>query len=170
MGREDDKMAVVDSELKVYGVDNLRIADASVMPLITSGNTNAPSIMIGERAAVSEFRSASARWAQGILSPQNVSVLAFGAAGLDLGRLSAIGLASARDKEREREREREFAICTQTLLSVVFVIPALNHRSCGLGRRRHRRRRRHHFVLSERERERERKKERKKERDIYISV
>ena len=104
MGREDDKMAVVDSELKVYGVDNLRIADASVMPLITSGNTNAPSIMIGERAAVSEFRSASARWAQGILSPQNVSVLAFGAAGLDLGRLSAIGLASARDKEREREK------------------------------------------------------------------
>jgi choline dehydrogenase len=43
--------SVVDPELRVYGVRNLRIADASVFPEITSGNTNAPSIMIGERAA-----------------------------------------------------------------------------------------------------------------------
>ncbi|MGK5114606.1 GMC family oxidoreductase [Geodermatophilus sp. CPCC 205506] len=42
---------VVDPELRVHGIDGLRIADASVMPLITSGNTNAPSIMIGEKAA-----------------------------------------------------------------------------------------------------------------------
>ena len=42
---------VVDSELKVLGVDRLRVADASVMPNVTSGNTNAPAIMIGEKAA-----------------------------------------------------------------------------------------------------------------------
>jgi choline dehydrogenase len=49
MGR--DPMAVVDPLLRVYGVDGLRVADASVMPSITTGNTNAPSIMIGERVA-----------------------------------------------------------------------------------------------------------------------
>jgi choline dehydrogenase-like flavoprotein len=46
-----DDMAVVDPELRVRGVDRLRVADASVMPVVTSGNTNAPSIMIGERAS-----------------------------------------------------------------------------------------------------------------------
>jgi choline dehydrogenase-like flavoprotein len=49
MGR--DRMAVVDPQLRVYGIDGLRVADASVMPTIPSGNTNAPAIMIGERAA-----------------------------------------------------------------------------------------------------------------------
>lgn len=43
--------AVVDSRLRVHGVEGLRVADASVMPMVTTGNTNAPSIMIGERAA-----------------------------------------------------------------------------------------------------------------------
>ena len=46
-----DEVAVVDEQLRVRGVDGLRVADASIMPLITGGNTNAPAIMIGERAA-----------------------------------------------------------------------------------------------------------------------
>ena len=49
MGR--DAMSVVDADLKVYGIDNLRIADASIMPRVTTGNTMAPCVIIGERAA-----------------------------------------------------------------------------------------------------------------------
>ncbi|MNF00119.1 Oxygen-dependent choline dehydrogenase [compost metagenome] len=46
-----DENAVVDMQLRVHGIDGLRVADASVMPLLISGNTNATAIMIGERAA-----------------------------------------------------------------------------------------------------------------------
>ncbi len=51
MGRSDDRFAVVDDRLKLYGVDRLRIADASIMPMIPSANTYAASMMIGEKAA-----------------------------------------------------------------------------------------------------------------------
>ena len=51
MGRADDPMAVTDSRLRVRGVKGLRIADASVMPTIVSGNTNSPTLMIAEKAA-----------------------------------------------------------------------------------------------------------------------
>ena len=49
MGRDD--MSVVDSQLRVYGVKNLRVADGSIMPRITTGNTHAPCVVIGERMA-----------------------------------------------------------------------------------------------------------------------
>jgi choline dehydrogenase-like flavoprotein len=51
MGRDDEASAVADSRLRALGIAGLRIADASVMPTITSGNTNAPALMIAERAA-----------------------------------------------------------------------------------------------------------------------
>ena len=49
MGLDDD--SVVDSKLRVHGVKNLRIADGSIMPTITTGNTQAPCVIIGERMA-----------------------------------------------------------------------------------------------------------------------
>jgi choline dehydrogenase len=51
MGPADDPLAVVDARLRVHGVKGLRVVDASVMPTITSGNTNSPTLMIAERAA-----------------------------------------------------------------------------------------------------------------------
>jgi choline dehydrogenase len=51
MGATDDPDAVTDPRLRVRGIRGLRVADASVMPRLTSGNTNAPSMMIGARAA-----------------------------------------------------------------------------------------------------------------------
>ena len=47
----NDEMAVVDSELRVHGIQQLRVVDASIMPNVTRGNTNAPTIMIAEKAA-----------------------------------------------------------------------------------------------------------------------
>jgi choline dehydrogenase-like flavoprotein len=49
MGSDD--MAVVDAQLRVRGVDGLRVADAAVMPALIRGHTNAPTIMIGEKAS-----------------------------------------------------------------------------------------------------------------------
>jgi choline dehydrogenase len=51
MGSENDPMAVVDSKCQVRGIRNLRIVDSSIMPRITNGNLNAPTIMLAEKAA-----------------------------------------------------------------------------------------------------------------------
>ena len=60
MGATHDASAVVDANLRVIGVDALRVIDASVMPTITSGNTNAPTMMIAEKGAAMLLQNARA--------------------------------------------------------------------------------------------------------------
>lgn len=62
MGAETDKMAVLDNQLRVRGVDGLRVCDASAMPYLVSGNTNAPTMMIAERCS---------RFMRGLETPEN---------------------------------------------------------------------------------------------------
>ena len=50
MGAETDEMAVVDAQLKVYGIQGLRVVDGSIMPTLIGGNTNAPIMVIAEKA------------------------------------------------------------------------------------------------------------------------
>jgi choline dehydrogenase-like flavoprotein len=61
MGLESDSSAVLDARLRVFGIDRLRVIDASVMPRITSGNTNSPTVMIGEKGAAMILEDARAR-------------------------------------------------------------------------------------------------------------
>jgi choline dehydrogenase-like flavoprotein len=61
MGLPSDPKAVVDERLRVGGIERLRVIDASVMPTITSGNTNAPTMMIAEKGAVLMREDAKAR-------------------------------------------------------------------------------------------------------------
>ena len=61
MGPASDPSAVVDARLRVHGIDCLRVVDASIMPTITSGNTNSPTLMIAERAAAWIAEDAAAR-------------------------------------------------------------------------------------------------------------
>ena len=51
MGRKDDAAAIVDSRLRVLGIQGLRVVDAAIMPTITSANTNTPTLMIAEKGA-----------------------------------------------------------------------------------------------------------------------
>jgi len=67
MGPVSDPMAVVDSVLKLHGIQNLRVIDASIMPALVGANTNAPSIMIGEKGSSIIIE----KWGKGKAEPEN---------------------------------------------------------------------------------------------------
>jgi choline dehydrogenase len=71
MGRADDPLAVVDSQLRIKGVHGLRVVDASIMPFITSGNCNSPTIMIAEKAAELILKAAATERA--LVLPQSAA-------------------------------------------------------------------------------------------------
>ena len=71
MGAASDATSVVDPQLRVIGIEGLRVADASVMPSVIGGNTNAPSVMIGERAA--DFVLGKSRLPVAELPPESVA-------------------------------------------------------------------------------------------------
>lgn len=84
MGRSGDPMAVLDSQLRVRGVDGLRVVDAGAMPTITSGNTNSPTLMLAEKAAEWIKADRKARIAPSVVTTPTATVLGGEAARAEL--------------------------------------------------------------------------------------
>ena len=76
MGRDDDPMAVLDSQLRVRGIDGLRVVDAGAMPTITSGNTNSPTLMMAEKVAEWIRKGQAGPAAAGVREPREAVVSA----------------------------------------------------------------------------------------------